>query len=43
MDSGATDTVGPPSIAPQVKVRETARSRAGYKYRSAKGEEISNY
>ena len=35
VDSGAVDTVGPPTVAPGIPIRETAASRSGMHYRAA--------
>jgi len=42
VDSGAVDSVGPPTMAMDVKVRDTPASRAGLKYRAANGTAIDN-
>ena len=36
VDSGAVDSVGPPTMAKDIRVKETPASRAGMKYRAAK-------
>jgi hypothetical protein len=42
VDSGAVDSVGPPTMAKDIRVRETPASRAGMKYRAANGTSIAN-
>ena len=42
VDSGAVDTVGPPSVAPGIPVRETKASRSGMHYRAANNMKIPN-
>ena len=42
VDSGAVDTVGPPSVAPGIPIRETAASRSGMHYRAANNMKIPN-
>ena len=42
VDSGAVDSVRPPTLANGVKIRETPASRASLKYRVANGTAIDN-
>jgi hypothetical protein len=42
MDSGATESVAPPSMCPNYRVQESEGSREGQKYAVANGEEIEN-
>ena len=42
VDSGAVDSVGPPTMANGVKIKDTPASRAGLKYRAANGTAIDN-
>jgi hypothetical protein len=42
VDSGAVDSVGPPTMAKDIRTRETPASRAGMKYRAANGTSIVN-
>ena len=42
VDSGAVNSVGPPTMANGVKIRETPASWAGLKYRAANGAAIDN-
>ena len=42
MDSGAVDSVAPPSIAPAVEITASAGSRAGLSYNTADGTKIAN-
>ena len=42
IDSGASDSVSPPGLFPDIKVLETNASRAGVKYTAAGGHKISN-
>ena len=42
VDSGAVDTVGPPSVAPGIPVRKTEASRSGMHYRAANNMKIPN-
>ena len=42
VDSGAVDSVGPPSMAQAIKIKDTPASRAGLKYRAANGTSIDN-
>ena len=42
IDSGASDSVAPPGMFPQVKILETDASRAGMEYTAAGGHKIPN-
>ena len=42
VDSGAVDTVGPPSVAPGIPIRATEASRSGMHYRAANNMKIPN-
>ena len=42
MDSGAADSVAPPTLAPQVEITESPGSRRGQCYVSASGNRLSN-
>ena len=42
MDSGASDSCAPPSLAPEVEIRESVGSRTGQKYNAASGKSLSN-
>ncbi len=42
VDSGAVDSVGPPTMATDVRISDTPASRAGLKYRAANGTAIDN-
>ena len=42
IDSGASDSVAPPGLFPNVKVLETNASRAGVQYTAAGGHKIAN-
>ena len=42
MDSGASDSCAPPSLAPEVEIRESVGSRTGQKYNDASGMSLSN-
>ena len=42
MDSGAVDSVAPPSIAPSVEITPSVGSRAGLTYNTAGGTKIAN-
>ena len=42
MDSGAAESVGPPSMAPEVPIRESPGSLAGRAYIAAGGERLPN-
>ena len=42
IDSGASDSVAPPGMFPQVKVLETNASKAGMQYTAAGGHKITN-
>ena len=42
VDSCAVDSVGPPTMATSVKIKDTSASRAGMKYRAANGTSIAN-
>ena len=46
MDSGASDSASdscaPPSLAPEVEIRESVGSRTGQKYNAASGKSLSN-
>ena len=42
VDSGAVDTVGPPTVAPGIPIRETAASRSGMHYTAANNMKIPN-
>ena len=42
VDSGAVDSVGPPTMAKDIRVKETPASRAGMKHRAANGTSIAN-
>ena len=42
VDSGAIDSVIPPSLAQHVQVKQTAASRQGLQYRAANGTPIKN-
>ena len=42
VESGAVDSVGPPTMARAVKIKDTPASRAGMKYRAANGTAIAN-
>ena len=42
MDSGAAESVGPPSMAPEVPIRESPGSRMNRAYVAAGGERIPN-
>ena len=42
IDSGASDSVAPPGLFPNVKILETNASRAGVQYTAAGGHKISN-
>ena len=43
VDSGAVDTVGPPTVAQGNKVTETRASKAGMRYMAANGSPIENH
>ena len=40
MDSGASDSCAPPSLAPEVEIRESVGSRTGQKYKAPKWQEL---
>ena len=42
IDAGASDSVAPPGMFPEVKVLETNASRAGVQYTAAGGHKIPN-
>ena len=42
LDSGAADSVGPRSMAPQFKIEDTEASKGGVYYTSATGGKINN-
>jgi len=42
VDSGAVDSVGPPTMAAAIKIKDTPASRAGMKYRAVNGTTIAN-
>ena len=42
IDSGASDSVAPPGLFPQIKVLETNASKAGVQYTAAGGHKIAN-
>ena len=42
MDSGAADSVAPPTLAPQVEIRESPRSKRGQCYVSASAGRMPN-
>ena len=42
IDSGASDSVAPPGLFPQIKILETDASRAGVQYTVAGGPKIAN-
>jgi hypothetical protein len=42
MDSGATESVAPPSMCPNYKIQESKGSREGQSYAVANGEEVEN-
>ena len=42
VDPGAVDTVGPPTVAPGIPIRETEASRSGMHYRAANNMKIPN-
>ena len=42
MDSGAAESVAPPSVAPRVKIEESDGSRRGQTYLSASGDRLPN-
>ena len=42
MDSGASDSCAPPSLAPEVEIRESVGSRTGQNYNAASGKSLSN-
>ena len=42
IDSGASDSVAPPGMFPQIKILETNASRAGMEYTAAGGHKIPN-
>ena len=42
MDSGASDNCGPPELAPEVPIEESAGSKRGQRYAAAGGKMIDN-
>lgn len=43
MDSGAVDTVGPPSVAKNIPYKATEARRRSMKYKAANGTPIENW